>query len=83
MVHGKTGSKKVRGREGKVGYVPLLKKFHPHTLRHACATLLRRKGVPLRIVQKILGHSSIKTTEIYDTVALYDVLHAFREREII
>ena len=136
MIHGKTRKKKTRGREGKVRYVPLLKKFlrvfnrfesnlkryirknklrpedklfnitdrqvrnlvkkyakkagipnpervHPHTLRHTCATLLRRKGVPLRIVQKILGHSSIKTTEIYDTVALYDVLQSFKEHEIL
>jgi len=63
--------------------IPNPERVHPHMLRHTCATLLRRKGVPLRIVQKILGHSSIKTTEIYDTVALYDVLHTFREREII
>ena len=63
--------------------IPNPERVHPHMLRHTCATLLRRKGVPLRIVQKILGHSSIKTTEIYDMVALYDVLHTFREREII
>ena len=44
---------------------------------------MRRKGVPLRIIQKILGHASIKTTEIYDTVALYDILEAFKEREIL
>jgi len=52
-------------------------------LRHTCATLLRRKGTPLRIIQKILGHVSIKTTEIYDTVALYDILEAFKERKIV
>ena len=49
--------------------IPNPERVHPHTLRHTCATLLRRKGVPLRIVQKILGHSSIKTTEIYDEVS--------------
>jgi len=63
--------------------IPNPERVHPHMLRHTCATLLRRKGVPLRIVQKILGHSSIKTTEIYDTVALYDILQSFREHEII
>jgi len=63
--------------------IPNPERVHPHMLRHTCATLLRRKGVPLRIIQKILGHASIKTTEIYDTVALYDILEAFKEREII
>jgi len=66
----------------KVG-IPDPEGAHPHMLRHMCATLLRRKGVPLRIVQKILGHISIKATEICDTVALYDVLRTFKEREII
>jgi len=63
--------------------IPNPNRVHPHMLRHTCATLLRRKGVPLRIIQKILGHASIKTTEIYDTVALYDILKAFKEKEII
>ena len=63
--------------------IPDPDRVHPHMLRHTCATLLRRKGVPLRIIQKILGHASIKTTEIYDTVALYDILEAFKEREIL
>ena len=36
-----------------------------HTLRHSCATLLLSLGVPLHVVRDILGHSSIKTTEIY------------------
>ncbi|MEM3591762.1 MAG: tyrosine-type recombinase/integrase [Candidatus Bathyarchaeia archaeon] len=63
--------------------IPNSERVHPHMLRHTCATLLRRKGVPLRIIQTILGHASIKTTEIYDTVALYDVLEAFKEHKII
>ena len=63
--------------------IPDPERVHPHMLRHTCATLLRRQGVPLRIIQKILGHASIKTTEIYDTVALYDILEAFKEREIV
>ena len=38
---------------------------HPHRFRHTAATIALRKGMPIEMVQKMLGHSSIQTTTIY------------------
>lgn len=39
-----------------------------HLARHTCATLLVHQGVAITTVQKLLGHTSVKTTQIYSEV---------------
>ena len=60
----------------KAGIDP--KKVHPHVIRHSFATHILLRGADLRSVQELLGHASIKTTQVYTEVAQPELERAYR-----
>lgn len=59
----------IRLRLKRVSESAIGKKITPHALRHTAATLLIEQNVDIRFVQRLLGHQSIATTEIYTHVS--------------
>ena len=45
--------------------------FHTHTLRHKYATDLLEAGVNIKVVQTLLGHENLNTTEVYLSLDFY------------
>lgn len=52
---------------------------NPHKFRHGCATALLDAGADLRSIQKLLGHSSIQTTQIYTSVSTHKMKEVIDE----
>jgi len=54
---------------------------HPHTFRHSFAVHLLKNGVPITVVQSLLGHSSLENTAIYLAIVLAEAAQMVRKVE--
>ncbi|MGC8463626.1 MAG: site-specific tyrosine recombinase [Acidimicrobiales bacterium] len=64
----------LRSRAESVG---LAGRVSPHVLRHSCATHLLARGADIRVVQELLGHVSIGTTQLYTKVGTEHLVRAY------
>ena len=75
----------VRGHADRVG---LGGRLTPHVLRHSCATHMLDHGADIRVVQELLGHASLSTTQVYTLVsserlaAVYAAAHPRARRPV-
>ena len=92
VTHGKgTAALFVNGRGGRLGRqgawlilkeaaeaAGLSSDFSPHSMRHSFATHLLQGGADIRVVQELLGHASIATTQVYTKVTPEGLMEVYR-----
>jgi site-specific recombinase XerD len=63
--YGKIGVSVVETTVRKLGKEAGINKVHPHRFRRTCATIARKRGMPIEEISKMLGHEDLGTTQIY------------------
>ena len=75
-----TFRKRLRALSKHLGIAPHLT---PHRFRHSAATLLIEEGIDIRMVQALLGHANLKTTEIYVRVSNHALRRALERVDVL
>ncbi|WP_371228088.1 tyrosine-type recombinase/integrase [Roseovarius sp. 2305UL8-3] len=75
-----TFRKRLRALSKRLGIEPHLT---PHRFRHSAATLLIEEGIDIRMVQALLGHANLKTTEIYVRVSNHALRRALERANVL